>query len=206
VICRGLLLASLVALTASCALLTKSEPLVPRYFTPELPETVATTSAGATAPSGLSVRLGNVGGSSYLKERVAYRDSGHEFGFYEDKRWTERPEVYLQRAIERSLFEERGLKRALSVSAPTLTVDLIEFEEVRGAAPRVRLRVSYALHDERTVFRERSFAVERPLAPGTEGPSMDRVAAGLGDALREAVTRIVDEVIAELATRVGSPT
>jgi cholesterol transport system auxiliary component len=208
---RGLLLASLASLTmscalltTSCALLTKSEPVVPRYFTPELAETGTTASANA-AP-GLSVRLGNVGGGSYLKERIAYRDSDHEFGFYEDRRWTERPEVYLQRAIERSLFEERGLRRALSLSAPTLTVDLIEFEEVRGVSPRVRLRISYALHDERTVFRERSFAIERPLPAGTEASRMDRVAAGLGDALREAVARIVDEVIADLTARGGSPT
>jgi cholesterol transport system auxiliary component len=202
---RAFLLASLVAFTTSCALLTKSEPVVPRYFSPEAPESVVAPVGGNAARS-LSLRLGNVGGASYLKERIAYRDSDHEFGFYEDQRWTERPEVYLQRAIERSLFEERGLKRDLSVSAPTLTVELIEFEEVRGVSPRVRLRISYALHDERTVFRERSFAIERPLPAGAEASRMDRVAAALGDALREGVTRIVDQVIADLAARGAPPT
>jgi len=85
-------------------------------------------------------------------------------------------------------------------------VDLIEFEEVRGAEPRVRLRVSFALHDERTVFRERSFAIERPLASGPESSVPERVAAGLGDALKEAVTRIADEVVAELTTKNQGPT
>ena len=201
---RPSLLALALACTTGCALLTKSEPVVPRYFTPETLEPRSPT--GASAAAGLSLRIGRVGGGSYLKERMAYRDSDHEFGFYEDRRWTERPEVYLQRAIERSLFEARGMKRALSPSAPTLTVDLIEFEEVRGEAPRVRLLVSYALHDERTVFRERSFAIERPLVSGDDASRADRVAAGLGDVLRDAVTRIVDEVIAELTARSSSPT
>jgi cholesterol transport system auxiliary component len=198
------LLASLLAFTTSCALLTKSDPVVPRYFSPEVPEPVVAP-AGGTAAAGLSLRLGNVGGASYLKERIAFRDSDHEYGFYEDQRWTERPELYLQRALERSLFEEHGLKRDLSVSAFTLTVELIEFEEVKGVTPRVRVRLSYALHDERTVFRERSFAIERPLPAGTEQTRMERVAAALGDALREGVTRIADEVLADVSARVAPP-
>ncbi len=216
---RAPILAALLALalasTTGCALLTKAEPTVPRYFTPEGAEAPAEgqgqgqgqgPSPSAAPASALSIRIGRVGGSAYLKERIAHRDSAHEFGFYEDKRWTERPEVYLQRAIERALFETRGLKRALSPAAPTLTVDLIEFEEIRGASPRVRLRVSYALHDERTVYLERSFALERPLPAGSDELRPDRVASGLGEALRDAVARMVDEVIADLTARRSSPT
>jgi cholesterol transport system auxiliary component len=205
-IARACLLASLGAFSApasGCALLTKSDPVLPRYFSPEVFDTASP--AVPNAHLDLSVRLGRIGGGSYLKERIAFRNSDHEFGFYEDRRWTERPEVYLQRAIERSLFEERGVKRALVPSAPTLTADLIEFEEVRGPAPRVRLRVSYALFDEHTVLIERSVAVERPLAPGTEASRADRVAAGLGDALREVVARMADDVISDLASRERSP-
>ncbi len=190
--------------TSSCALLTKSDPVVPRYFTPEQPGAVSSPGAPPAGKS-FSLRLGRVGGDSYLKERIAYRDSDHEFGFYEDRRWTERPEVYLQRAIEQSLFEERGLTRALSASAPTLTADLIEFEEVRGPTPRVRLRISYALHDDRTVLREHSFAVERTLPPGAEARETERVAAALGEALHEAVDRIAGEVIPELAAADRTP-
>jgi cholesterol transport system auxiliary component len=198
---RTCFIASLLALTSGCALLTKADPLVPRYYTPEtleVPDVAPVASAGA---AGLSIRLGRIGGSSYLKERIAYRDSDHEVGFYEDKRWTERPEVYLLRAMERALYEERGLKRALASSAPTLTADLVEFEEVRTGAPRVRLRVSYALHDEQTVFRERSLSVERPIAAGPDASRTDRVAAALGDALHEVVKSIVDEVVADLAAQ-----
>jgi cholesterol transport system auxiliary component len=185
----------LLAMTSGCALLTKSSPIVPRYFTPELAE-VAPAPLLGDAPR-FEVRLGRVAGGSYLKERMAYRDSGHEFGFREAERWTERPEAYLERALERSLFEERGLRRSLSGTAATLTAELIEFEELTSAAPSVRLRVRYALHDERTVFFERSFTVERPLAPGPEASRPARVAAGLGDALREAAAKIAGEVIAD---------
>jgi cholesterol transport system auxiliary component len=184
-------------LVSGCALLTKSEPVVPRYFSPELAESPAKPKAASTGAQ-LSVRLGRVGGGSYLKERMVYRDASHEFGFYEDRRWTERPEVYLQRALEGALYEEGGMRRALASTAPTLTADLVEFEEVRGDAPHVRLRVTYALHDEQTVFFERTLTIERPLAGGSDAARPDRTAAALGEALHEAVGRIRGEVVSGL--------
>jgi cholesterol transport system auxiliary component len=190
-----------------CALLTKSEPVEPRYFTPEsgegvlgprpVPPPVSGDDAGA--PRRILLRIGRVGGGSYLKERIVYRDSDHELGFYENRRWTERPEIYLQRAIEHAFFEERGVERALTGAAPTLTADLIDFEEVRGPHPGVRLRLSYALHDDRAVLRERTFTVDRQLANDSGASRADLVASALGDALREAVTEIVDQVLADLA-------
>lgn len=189
--------------TSGCALLSKAEPVVPRYYTPELTENGARP---PPAPSTLSVRLGRVGGGSYLKERMVYRDASQEFGFYEDRRWTERPEVYLQRALEGALFEERGVHRSLAATAPTLTADLVEFEEVRDPSPHVRLRVSYALHDEQTVFLEHTFSIERPLPGGPEGTRPARVAASLGEALREAAARITGDVVTDLGARsAGSP-
>ncbi len=187
-----------------CALLTKSDPVVPRYFSPEMVESPPRAKDDTDGPK-LSLRLGRVGGGSYLKERMVYRDSSHEFGFYEDRRWTERPEVYLQRALETSLFEVGRMRRSLSSTAPTLTADLVEFEEVRGSAAHVRLRVTYALHDEQTVFFEHTLAIERPLEGGPDAARPDRVAAALGEALKEAASRVSADVAAELASR-GVPT
>jgi len=202
-ITRSLLLTCLGALSFApgCALLTKAEPVVPRYFTPELADGEARPNS--TAARALSVRLGRVGSGSYLKERIVHRDSEQELGFYEDRRWTERPDVYLQRELEGSLFEEHGLRRALAATAPTLTAELVEFEEVTGVTPRVRLRVSYALHDEQTVFFERTFSIERPLPVGAESDRTARVAAGLGAALRAAVARITSDVVVELTSQVA---
>ncbi len=193
----------LLLLASGCALLTKATPTVPRYFTPERAEATVPPPRGAV--SGLLLRLGRVGGGSYLKERIAFRASEHEFGFYEERRWTERPEIYLQRALETTLYEERGLKRALSGAAPTLTADLVEFEEIKGNAPRVRVKVSFALHDEVTVLLERSLAVERPIGSGPDNEETDRVAAALGDALHEAVGKIDDEVVAALGAHAPTP-
>src|SRR4051794_38545045 len=55
------------------------------------------------SPRDLPLYLGRVGSSSYLRERVVFRDPDHKVGFYEDRRWTERPEAYVQRARERRL-------------------------------------------------------------------------------------------------------
>lgn len=186
---------ALLAFLPSCALLTKADPVVPRYFSPESPAPGRTTQP----PTTTSLRLGRIGGSAYLKERIVFRSSAHELAFYDDRRWTERPEVYLQRGLESTFFELRGVHRALTDRAPTLTADLLEFEEVRGTAPGVHLRVSFALHDERTVFDEGSVAVDRALAPGEAKTQPERAAAAFGEALHDAVSQIVDRTLADVA-------
>jgi hypothetical protein len=192
----GAILAVLAA-SSSCALLMKSDPIVPRYFSPERAEPDHTPRPLVAGHTG-ELRLGRIGGSSYLKERMAFRDADHEFGFYEDRRWTERPEVYLERALESALFEDRGLRRAVVATAPTLTVDLTEFEELLGAEPRVRLRVRFVLFSEHEVLAERGFASEKPLPPGPPATRPARVAAALGDLLGDAASRIAEEVRANL--------
>jgi hypothetical protein len=60
--------------------------------------------------------------------------------------------------------------------------------------------VSFALHDDHVVIRERTFTVERWFADEPTGSSPgDRVASALGDALRGAVDEIADQVLADLA-------
>jgi ABC-type uncharacterized transport system auxiliary subunit len=184
--------------TSACALLSKQDPMVPRYFSPESASgTVGDAPPPAKAPAGTLLRLGRVGGGSYLKERIVFRSSNEELGFYEDRRWTERPEIFLQRALERALYEQRGLRRALTGASPTLSADLIEFEEVRGARPVGRLRIAFALHDERSVLLERTLTVERPIPDGGLGEG--GMVAALGEALRAAVEQIADEVVGQLA-------
>jgi len=193
----------LLALPTGCALLTKSEPIVPRYFTPE--SDLLAQSPTTQPTTGDAIRLGHIGGASYLKERIAYRTGAHELGFYEAQRWAERPEQYLQRALERTLFEEQRLVRSLSSSAPVLTADLVEFEEVRGAQARVRVGVRYSLRDDQTVLRERSIVVERSLATGPDSTRGDRMAAALGQALREAARLIAEEATSELRRAASAP-
>jgi cholesterol transport system auxiliary component len=193
--------AAAASLLGACALTSKSEPLVPRYFSPDYlagetaARAVPASSAGAPAPQ---LRLGDVSGGTHLRERILYRDRDNALGYYEERRWTERPEDYLRRALARALFEERGMQRVVSGAAPTLEVELIGFEEIRAPRRRVRVQAVIVLHDERVVWMEETVTVERPVrsgAPGDVGP----VVRALSEALRQSVTYIADRVASSVA-------
>jgi cholesterol transport system auxiliary component len=187
-----------------CALTSRSEAIRVRYFT--LEDTASARSA--TQPQQpLELRLGRVEASDYLSEEIAFRNGRHELEYYEEQRWTEKPQEYLRRALARSLFQDRGITRAFSGIALTLDVELVEFEELRGPTPKVRLQAVASLHDERRSVFEETFVVERPivgLPPGGRQPGQpdhtEATAAALADALRAAVTTMSDRVIASLAS------
>jgi cholesterol transport system auxiliary component len=189
------------SLLCACALTSKSEPLTPRYFAPEYiaaapRHVVAASTASAAAPRQL--RLGDVLGGTHLRERMLFRDGDNALGYYEERRWTERPEDYLRRALARALFEERGLQRVVAGAAPTLEVELIAFEEVRAPVRKVRLQAVVLLHDERVVRLEETVTVERPVR-GTGADDARAVVAALSEALRAGVTYIADRVAAQIA-------
>lgn len=191
-----------------CALLSKSEPRVPRYYTPERSggETSPAQGQGAaptTAPTvaaghGRPLRIGHVGATSLLGDRIVYRTSAEEAGFYEIARWTERPENYLRRALSRTLFEERGFSRVVAGSAPTLQAELVAFEEVRGSPHRVRLQIIVTLDDDRTTLVEQTITIEHPVPTAAIEDPTAAVVRALGAALREAVERIAGQVMAAL--------
>jgi cholesterol transport system auxiliary component len=181
---------------SGCALLGKSEPLVPRYFTPEYDG----DAVAAPARSELQLRLGRVEGWSHLRERMAARNAAREFFYYEDRRWTERPEIYLRRALTRTLFEERGVVEALSGRAVTLEVELIAFEEIEQPH-RARMQAWLVLRDDRIGLLEETITVEQPVAKSEEPDQAGAVAEALSQALHAGVTRIADHVVAKLAAQ-----
>jgi cholesterol transport system auxiliary component len=117
--------------------------MMPRYFSPDESRGRAQTAASATAEhegeTHAELRLGRVTAASYLGERIVFRDSNYELGYYEERRWTERPEAFLRRAVARALFEDRGLRRVVSGAATTLDIELTELTELRSP-PVVRVR------------------------------------------------------------------
>jgi cholesterol transport system auxiliary component len=177
-----------------CALFLKSDPFVPRYFSPE----TATTSASPIAPSGLELRLGRVNAADYLRDRIVFRDSAYEVGYYEERRWTETPESYVRRELGRALFDRRGVRQIMYGAGSTLDVDVIAFEEVRGPAHVGRVELTYVVVGDRTVQFAHSITVERPIANTTASAAADSIVQALGRALVDAVEIVAEGTCKEL--------
>lgn len=183
-------------LGSGCALTSRSEPMVVRYFSPNSFDRAPAPAATPRA-SNLSLRLERVRSSSHLEEAIAFRNGVHELGYYEDKHWTEKPEAYLERGLERALFQERGVTRILGGASESLSVELVAFEEVRGPRPIARIEVILTLHDERASQLEQTIRVERPI-PNTGKDATSRAVAALSEVLDAAIGQIAELVTQRL--------
>jgi len=208
--CAAVCCAAVSTTLSACALTSKSDPLRPRYFSPETGGSDSATPASAFgAPgNGLSLRLGRVSASSNLREPIVFRRSELEFGYYDDRRWTERPEVYVRRALSRALFEQRGVTRAMTGLTPTLEVELVAFEEVRAPVHKARVRAIAMLHDQRVGRLEQTVTVEREIRDKAKGKGegegegeeddIDATVLALSEALQLAVEEISQRVLVQL--------
>ncbi len=187
---------------SGCALTSKSDSVILRYFALDGSRAQPHPApAGQTKTSDLQLRLGRVNAASYLKERIAYRDANVEVGYYDDLRWTEKPESYLRRALARAFFEDHGLKQIVSGFGPTVEVELSAFDELRGPKPGVRVEMTWLLRDEQVVSVQQSFVIERPLATTKGEAAPADVATALSAALDEGVQRIVAQVTTALTAK-----
>jgi ABC-type uncharacterized transport system auxiliary subunit len=182
--------------SSACALLSKSELVDIRYFSPERVNARLdnATPTAARQQGDLWLRLGRVSSSSSLRERIAYRNAAYERGYYEELRWTDRPEIYVRRALGRSLFEAHGMHRVLSGASPTLETEVLAFDDMRlstGRAVRIQLRV--VLFEESGVIFENTITVDRPVVG--DKPGIEDVVAAMADAL--------DAVSEEVSLKVG---
>lgn len=194
------LLGALVA--SGCALTSKGDALVVRWYTPESPRPTLTSVAPRPVPTETPrVQLGRVSSGVNLREKIAYRDSTFEQGYYDDRRWSQRPEAYVRRALERTLFEEHGFRRALAAQAPVLDVEVVSFEEVLGpgAVHAARIQLKTVLHDEREVLLERTLTVERLVDPSA------RDFSGVVQAMAQALEALAEEVTSDVARVATAP-
>jgi cholesterol transport system auxiliary component len=168
--------------------------MVPRYFSPTARSTNASAKPKIDAAQQKVLRLGRISASSHLRERMVYRDESGRVGYDEERRWTERPEAYLRRALSRALFEERGFKRTVTGTGPSLDVELVAFEELRGSKPVARLEAIVLLEDGRTSVFEQTVVVERPIERASDAERDGAVVRALSEALEQAVTQIADQV------------
>lgn len=199
------LLFALAFSSSACALTSKGSALPVRWFDPETATRTTTSAPGAAvAPAQpFAVELGRVTSGAHIQEKIAYREAAFEVGFYDDKRWTERPEVYVRRALARTLFDEHGVQRALAGQAPALEVEVLSFEEVRGRSPTARIQLRIMLHDHRTALLEQTITVDRAAPPHDE--RFDAFVHAMAQALDAAAEQVASEVERALRGRAEQP-
>ena len=193
--------------SSACALLSKADLVDIRYFSPERVQEGFNNAAptAASQQGDLRLRLGRVSSGSSLRERIAYRNAAYERGYYEELRWTDRPEIYVRRALGRSLFEAHGMHRVLSGASPTLETEVVAFDDMRlstGRAVRIQLRV--VLFGDAGVIFENTLTVDRPVAG--DKPRIEDVIAAMADALDAVSEEVSLRVLEALSARSRSQT
>ncbi|MCK9462462.1 MAG: PqiC family protein [Proteobacteria bacterium] len=189
----------------SCGALSAAKaPGDARFFSMERAPSQA-VAAPAEVPGGtgdpLKLRLGRVTGAPHLEERVVYRDSAHEIGYYREVRWSEPPELFLKRQLARVLFEDRGIRHVMGGAERTLLVKLTALDEILAPQHLARAQVVVKLHDEHVVLWEKTLTVDRPVAVRSDGDLAIATIEALGEAMQAIVDRIADGVVRELEAR-----
>jgi cholesterol transport system auxiliary component len=200
---RTILCTLALSLAPGCgALSAKGEEGAARYFSLELapaPPGVVPAELPAAAPAGAELRLGRVTSAPHLEERMVFRNSAREIGYYRERRWTEPPEMFLGPLLARALFERRGLRQVVSGPGPTLDVQLVALDEIRAPELMARVVVVAQLHDARLVLWEETFTVERAVVRKKGGDPAVATVDALGEALRVAVDSVADQAVRVLA-------
>jgi cholesterol transport system auxiliary component len=182
----GLACPLLLGLVASCALLSRGQPLAISYYEPEaLP-----TERAPTPSPGCSLDLGRVVATNALREQIQVRISPHQAGYYDDRLWTELPDEYLRRALERRLFESQRCSRTLSEGGPVLDATLLSFSELRSPEA-ARVSVQVLLHDGARVLIDTTVEAELRAAPNA---GFDAVVRAMSEALEDVVARVSQQV------------
>lgn len=188
---RAVALAPIV-LVAGCALLSKAKPMDVRWYTPEH---LRPGPASPLPASGPALRLAGVRSGLDLEQRIVHGDGGYRMDYYEERRWTERPEVYVRNALNRVLFEERGFQRVVQGDATALNVEVLAFQEVnRPAVHGVRIALRIAVSRKRVLF-ENTVEINEPVS----GPRFEDVVAAMARALDEAAGEVARRISTALA-------
>jgi ABC-type uncharacterized transport system auxiliary subunit len=168
-----------------------------RFFRPEstaLDGSAETPSVGGGVP----LRLRPVRGTPLLRERIVWRVSSVEYGLYDQRRWTELPASYVERALEVALRATPGIRLTGEPSAAVLRVEVVAFDEVLVPARVAAVSLAVKLiGTEQLRLIDRTFSAEAPIA--TETPAA--TATAMGKALDDAVAAVAVAVGERLQTR-----
>jgi cholesterol transport system auxiliary component len=187
--------ALLLAGAGGCALTSKAEVVDIRYFSPEHVKPRLTGADGSRAAlpgapnTAFDLRLGRVSSGPNLRDRIAFRDTAYELGYYENWRWTERPETFVRRELGRTLFEDHGFHRVFGGAAPTLDVEVIAFDDLRLENHRAaRLQLQVMLSSDEGVIWEDTITIDHPVSVAK--PNIDDVVGAMAAALQEASEQV----------------
>ena len=201
---RGLLaIAGLAMLVGGgCALLSRGTPLKPQYFDPLSSGAPGVTEAmpdsGATPEC--AIQIGDISASEDLGEGIAFRSAPHQIGYYESRRWSESPDNYLRRALERRMFDAQRCRRVLSNTGRTLDVRLLAFEEQRGPSHRARVAVHVVLSDDQAVLHEETIDWARPCPAGDGDAAFEGFVKAISQTLDDVVERVVAIVLSSASS------
>jgi ABC-type uncharacterized transport system auxiliary subunit len=165
----------------------------PRYFRPDSLALSPEPALGDGVPARM-IRLRAVRARPFLRERIVWR-TPTEYGMYEQRRWSELPEAYVERAIALALRREAHIEFTNDARAPTLSANVTAFDEV--VAPthvaNVAVDASLTAADGHRLF-ERRFSAEAGIADDDPRSIVHAIGVALDDVSAQ-VARSVAEAL-----------
>ncbi len=191
---RASILVGLVVAAATGCIAPASPPPV-RYFSLEGP--AATAEEHGAVAAGVPLRLRHVRAAAHIDEKIVWR-SDVEVGFYDDEKWCQPPAAAVERDLSHALFVGQGVLE-VSITAPTLDVEITALEEVVAPAHEARVTLVAVLRDPAARTRSEWTITESRPVTREEDPAA--FARALQPALAAAVARVRDAVVEALARR-----
>jgi len=196
----GLTLASLVL--AGCLFRTAEAPRFYRPASTILAKAVEEDDAErAPAATGVPIRLHGVRSAPFLRERIVWRASSVEYGLYEQRRWFELPSRYVKRALTSALQTEPALRLTEDGTAARLEVEILAFDEVLTPTHEALVTLAATLRAGTDKRFDRTFSSHVAIADN-DGATM---AAAMGQALDEAVHKVVKAAVKGLGPKATAP-
>jgi ABC-type uncharacterized transport system auxiliary subunit len=202
-IMRAIVVSVVVGLLAGCG--SVRGPAV-RYYKLDIPP--APAPAGPSMP--VPLRIEPFRTTSLLRQdRIVYRPSPVEVGFYEYHRWAEPPTDTVTKALAdqlagRRLFQSVGISDGAERAAYVLrgSIDRLQEVDYKGA---VRAQVTISLELEDPVRGEKIWASVASSECVVAKSDVQAVVAAMGRASQQSIERLVKDVVAFVQlTRLGA--
>jgi cholesterol transport system auxiliary component len=202
-IMRAFLVSVVVGMLAGCG--SVQGPAV-RYYKLDIPP--VPTPAGPSVPVPLRIEPFQTTGL-LRQDRIVYRPSPEEVGFYEYHRWAERPNDTVTKALAdqltgRRLFQSVEISDGAEKAEYVLrgTIDRLQEVDYHGA---VRAQVSISVELEDPVRREKIWASVASSEFVVKKSDVQAVVTAMGQASQQSIERLVAEVVTFVkANRLGA--